>query len=278
MNINGVQKHIYLSNFTIISNGVEEQYKKIIEAAQAGGQILKQYFGQILDIEEKSMPADFVTTADLQSEAAILNILKKEFPDYNIKSEEAGRIDKGSKNTFIIDPLDGSNNFVIGVPFFSANIALLKNNEIIFSVVSDPISNQTFYAIKGQGSFLDGKKISVNGINNINKATVSFSCPYKIKIGHYTDQFAKIYKTGAKRVLANWSPAMEFCFLANGKIEALVSEENEDFDFVAGKLIAREAGALITDFSGEREKDDLNSSFVMANSQPILDSLLAALK
>src|SRR3989338_4878503 len=107
----------------------------IIAAAKAGGKIVKKYFGKIQSVEEKSCAWDFRTEADVKSEEVIIKILTSEFPTYNILSEECGLIDNESEYTFYIDPLDGTNNFFIGIPNFSVLIALAKGRETLFGVV-----------------------------------------------------------------------------------------------------------------------------------------------
>ncbi len=257
---------------------MEEKYQKIIEAAKAGGQVLKHYFGQVLAIEEKSMPADIRTKADLESEEAILKILKKEFPDYNIHSEETDNIENGSEFTFIIDPLDGSNNFNINMPFFSVLISLVNKEEVIFSVTHDPILNRTYRAIKGQGSFLNNKRIKVNQEDDFKKASISYTASYTHDIDWHTNFIDKMNKAGVKRVMEHWSVGLDFALLASGKIEAIVNDGCEVHDYIGGKLLAQEAGAIISDFNGKAEKDFRNDRFIAVNNQVILNKILKILK
>ncbi|RJQ35438.1 inositol monophosphatase [Candidatus Parcubacteria bacterium] len=256
---------------------MEEKYLKIIEAAKAGGAILRQYFGQDLAIEEKSMPADFFTKADTESERAILEVLKKEYPNYNIYSEEDGKTNNGSEYTFVIDPLDGSNNFVVGVPNFSVSIALTKGKNIEAGVIYQPILDRVYYAQKGKGAFLNGKKISVSRETDSKRAGISYVASY----GHDAEDYGQMMKNletiEAKRVFYNWSVAMDFCYLASGKMEAIINEGCEVYDYLAGKIIAKEAGALILDFSGSEEKDENGSKFVAVNNRAIFDKLLKIL-
>ncbi len=259
---------------------MEAKYQKIIEAAQAGGQILKQYFGQTLEIEQKSMAADIRSKADLGSESAILSILEKDFPDYNILSEEAGKIDKGSQFAFIIDPLDGSNNFIMGIPNFSVIIALQKNKETVFGLVYQPMLNNTYYAIKGEGAFLNGKSIRVNQKENINDVCIGLVWGYMFdqKNKEINSTITKkVIESEVRRVCLNWSVGIDFCLLASGKMEAIFNRGCELYDFVAGKLIAKEAGAVILDLDGNLEKDDSNDMFLAANNQRVGDELLKIL-
>lgn len=241
----------------------------LIKAAQAGGKVLREYFGRTLKPVEKSTLWDFQTEADLKSEKSILAILKKEFPKYNIHSEEEGKFNNSSEYTLVIDPLDGTNNFVLGIPNFSVSIALFHKNEAIIGVVYQPILNQTYYAIKGKGAFLNGKKIKVNNITNSKKITIAYGCGYKTKRDYLAKIMHTLLNSDHKRILLNWSPAYEYCLLACGRIELVVSDGLELYDYGAGKLIAKEAGAHVVDFTGKKEKDYSNKNFIISNTDEI---------
>ncbi|PIR71481.1 MAG: hypothetical protein CO145_01725 [Candidatus Nealsonbacteria bacterium CG_4_9_14_3_um_filter_37_13] len=252
--------------------------KKIITAAEEGSKILKKYFGQTLKIKEKSLPVNIQTTADLKSEEKILETLKKNFPEFNILTEEKGLIDKKSEYTFIVDPLDGTNNFILGIANFSVSIGLLRQNKIVAGVVENPILDQIYFAKAGQGSFLNNKKIKVNKEKDIKKAIIGYDCDY----GHYLEKYfrellEKLEKKKVKRVMINMSPALDLCRLATGKIEAMINNGNEIYDFAAGKLILREAGGLITDFKGEKETDERKTIFLATNGTDIHQELLEIL-
>jgi len=257
---------------------ISKEYKNIIKAAVMGGRVTKKYFGKILEIEDKSMPADFRTKADLESEKAILKILEKNFPKYNIISEEAGEVNKHSEYTFIIDPLDGTNNFVLGILFFSVGIGLIKGNEIIFGVIYNPILNNAYFAEKGKGAYLNSKKIEVNKEVNIKNASISVAVDY----GDSTKLQEKLAKElndiGIKRYLTNWSCLLDYCLLASGKIESVVFYNCPMHDFIPGKLIALEAGAIVTDFNGNAEEDERNNTFLTSNSIEIHKKMLEFLK
>jgi len=258
---------------------IKKEYKKIIEAAKAGGKIVKKYFGKSLKIEEKSMPCDFRTAADLDSEKAIIKILEKSFPKYNIFSEEFGEINKGSEYTLVIDPLDGTNNFTLGIPYFSVSIGLTKKNDIIFGVVYNPILDNLYYAEKGKGAYLNNKKIKVNKETNIKNCSVSLVISYHGSEERAGKVCIDLYeKKDVKRVLTNWSVILDFCLLASGKIEAIIVNEIPLHDFVSGKLIAKEAGAQVTDFKNNLEKIDTNNTFLISNGTKIHKEIIDILK
>lgn len=257
---------------------MEKQYENIIKAAKAGGEVLKHYFGQNLDIEQKTIPADIRTKADTESEKAILEVLQKYFPDYNIHSEEVGNIDNGSEYTFIVDPLDASNNFVLGIPNFSVIIALQKNNETIFGVVYQPILDIVYHASKGNGAFLNANPISVNKKESLDDSTIAIVWGYEHDKNIDALYTKKFIESDLKRICFNWSVAIDFGLLASGKIEAIFHNNCDLHDFLAGKLIAQEAGAFITDLEGNIESDDNNTRFLITNNKIINKKVLELIK
>lgn len=255
-----------------------QDIKKIIRAAKAGGKILEKYFGRELEITQKSTIQDLVTKADKESEKVIIKILSQEFPQYNIFGEESGLLDRKSDHIFIIDPLDGSHNFVSGIPNFSVSIGLLKNDEVISAVICHPVINHIYSAEKNKGAWLGGKKLRVNKIKDIKRASIAYGRGY-IEAKTKSDKIEiNLNKAKPRRVFQNWSLAYDFCLLASGKIEAVIVNGNDDYDFVAGKLIARQAGALITDFAGQPEKNDKNRFFVASNGAVLHKHLLKVIK
>lgn len=253
---------------------MDSTIEPIIEAAKAGGTVVRNYFGQNLEIIEKSTAADVCTKADKDSERAIFAVLQKHFPHYNMYSEEKGRVEKGSKYTFSIDPLDGSNNFVLGIPYFSVSIGLLEGKNIIEGVVYNIIRDQTYWARKGEGAFLDGVKINVNKENDIKRATIGYCCGYGSNREYGIKIFKDLQREYIKRWLSSWSNALDFCLLASGKVEGIINYNTEAHDYAAGKHIAKEAGAKVTDFEGREEKDDVNDIFLATNATPIHEEII----
>jgi myo-inositol-1(or 4)-monophosphatase len=207
-----------------------------------------------------------------------MDSLNKDFPDANIHAEETGKIDKGSDYTFVIDPLDGTNNFALDIPMFCVSIGLMKKGEIIAAVIYNPILDQVYRAEKGQGAFCDDLRIKVNQETAIERCSVSYSCGYINVLQEYLTAYKNLGKKKVKRVMLNWAPTIDFCLLASGKIEAFISNRNELHDFAAGKLIAREAGALICNLDGSPEQFDSNDKFLVTNTAQIQKEVLECLK
>lgn len=241
----------------------------MIEAAKAGGAVLRQYFGQNLELTEKTMASDLRTKADLESEKAVLDILREAYPDYNILSEETGEINNDSEYTFYIDPLDGTNNFTLGIPNFSVGIGLMKGKKIVKGVVYQPILDQVYSAERDKGAFLNGKPIKVNDITDIEQVSLSYVVGYSTSKEYHLKMYSRQAELQMKRMLTNWSVINDFCLLASGKIEALVCWDDEVYDNIAGKIIAREAGAIITNYQGQPEEDESSTDFVVANTKEV---------
>lgn len=252
----------------------------IITAAEQGGKIVKKYFGATLELEQKSNASDFRTKADLESEQAILSALSEKFPSYNIISEETGFIDRKSEYTFVVDPLDGTNNFVLGIPNFSVSIGLLKGHTCVAGAIHVPFLNQTYSAEHGMGAFCNGKKISVSEETSLENSTIAYTRGYTSPLQLEVELLRKLGIGDTrqyKRYLIDWSPAFDCCLLASGKIESIINDDNELYDYAAGKIIAREAGAVITDFSGMEQNDKETSRFVASNNLKIHDAILKSL-
>jgi len=244
-----------------------------VGAAQRGGDVLRRYFDQVLEIEEKSHPSDIRSQADVQSEKIILGAIRKSHPDLAVYSEESGRVGSGRDYVVVVDPLDGSNNFILGVPNFTVSIALMHGNETVLGVVHQPVLKRTYYAVKGMGAFLDGDRLQVNGQSDMRRATVSYTCGYLTSLTQAEQVDHALSSAGVKRLIRFWSPAYDFCLLASGKIECVVNNRNDLYDFAAGRIIARESGAKITDFNGTADADS-NDRFVASNGTDIHAAVL----
>lgn len=256
---------------------MDDTLQKIMAAAQGAGLIIKRYFSENPEAAEKSSAVDLRTAADEESEKAIIQSLEKDFPTYNILSEERGLIDKKSDRTFVVDPLDGTHNFVIGLPVFAVSIALMADSEIIAGVVHHPITSQTYAAAKAQGAFLNGKPLKIKAERTTNQATVAYCTAYGKDHRDIRAILGKLYEQGVSRIIEPWAVALMPCLLASDKIECVIINENDLHDFAAGKIIAREAGARITDFFGQPEQNDKSNQLVISNGAAIHERALAAL-
>ncbi|MDP2586707.1 MAG: inositol monophosphatase [Candidatus Komeilibacteria bacterium] len=254
------------------------KFKQLIKTVEKSGQLIKSYYGQNVMTGVKSSAIDFVTKADLASEANILKFIRKNFSTYNILSEEEGLTDNKSEYTFVLDPLDGTINFHKNLCFFAVTLALLKGDEAIFAVTHNPLNGQTYYAFKNKGAYLNGKRIYVSKTSKLNQAMVGSSWAWRTPKKVARKMMVKMLNSGMTRLLNTWSPAWEFCLLASGQIDAHVNYDNDLYDNLAGKLLIREAGGKITGFDGRPLKNDRVNSFIASNNTVLHKQVLNIFK
>ncbi|MFQ3575252.1 MAG: inositol monophosphatase family protein, partial [Cytophagales bacterium] len=171
----------------------------IEKALSIAGEILNTSFGKVIESEQKQDQSNIVTQADLDSEHAIINFLKTQYPDHNFLAEETGFQNQNSEFTWVIDPLDGTSNFASRIPWFGIIIALLKNGIPFATGVSLPQQNDIYMALKGEGTFLNGKKVSVSNETDLKKVLFSYCLDFCSKDGQ-TDYESRIIAQLVRRI------------------------------------------------------------------------------
>lgn len=226
--------------------------EKTIQIAKEAGSIIRANFGKISTIEYKSDETDLVTNVDKESERKIIELIKKDYPNHSILAEESGVEKKSSEYKWVIDPIDGTTNFAIGLPIFSVSIGVQKNDETIIGVVYDVMRDTIYAAEKGSGSYENGKQIQVNSNSKLTKGVLVTGFAYD-KSDKYVDAVkifgALLNKTRAIRRLG--SAAIDFCYVASGVFEGFWEANLSPWDVCAGKLIVEEAGGVVTNFKNE---------------------------
>lgn len=225
------------------------------ETAQNAGKILLKHFQKKFKVIYKgSGRNNLVTEIDKLSEAFIIKNIKKNFPDHEILSEESGAIEKSAKTRksgfrWVIDPIDGTNNYAHGHPFFAVSIGLEKDNKIVAGVVYAPVYGELFRASKGCGSFLNDKRIHVSKIKNLDEAILAsgFSYVQKERNFPYIEHFA-LKAQGIRRCGA---AALELAYLAAGHQDGFWEFGLQAWDFAAGKILIEEAGGKVTNIEGK---------------------------
>lgn len=239
----------------------------LITASKASGDVLASYFNQPLTATIKSTPADYQTEADMAANNAVMKILERDLPDFNIQSEEAEFIDKKSDFTVVIDPLDGTNNFFLGIPVFCTMLAVLEKHEIICGVIYEPLLKRLTYAQKNQGAWQQigdeaPHQIFVNDISSCERATIDVLWGYNPPAELVRQTYAIVGENKFKRLLKCWC-CLTFALVANGKIEGSICFDIPSHDILAGKLICNEAGARITNIGPDT---DVNGTFIISNT------------
>ncbi len=216
-------------------------------AAYAGGAILRHYFSRELAIQEKA-GTDFLTEADLAAEETILAILPRADAKIGVISEEYGSSHTDAAYTWVIDPLDGTHNFVTGIPHFAISIALRHKDTVELGVVYQPIADILWHAQRGEGAYRN--EFALVGQPPARPYTTVAYIQGHAAPKAATSVLPAIQKSFG-RVFTNWTPALDWCLLADGRLDALISMDSEQEDQLAGMFIAQEAGRNVTDFQGE---------------------------
>ena len=242
-------------------NSISANLNIMIKATEKASKILIRDFGEIekLQISVKG-PSDFVSSADTKAEKIIINELMKAKKNYSILSEEDGsKINTDSKNFWIIDPIDGTINFLHGVPHFAISIALKSDNEIISGVIYDPIKDEMFYAEKNNGAFFNNKRIKVSKKKNIQSCLFGTGGKEKIE----TDLITR--KSG--------SAALDMAYVAAGRYDGYFQNNLNLWDIAAGIIIVKEAGGIINEINLS-ENDNIK---IRASSTAINEKMLEKL-
>lgn len=248
------------------------------EAALAAGKVIVKHFGKKHQYKFKNEDqSNFATQADLKAEQKIVQILTKNFPSHSIIAEEQTRLDRGSEYTWVIDPVDGTFSFAVGVPYYSVSIGLLKNNEPILGVIYNVSMKQLYWAQLNKGAFLNGKKIQVSSRDNLNEASASLDFGHRQKRQRLIDRYVTPLITKIGYPYSFGSAAATLGMVAQGILDVYVNNA-WIWDFAAGTVIVREAGGKVTDFAGKEpdwSQDRLN---IVASNGLVHDQILEALK
>ncbi|MBS0271460.1 MAG: inositol monophosphatase [Proteobacteria bacterium] len=241
-------------------------------------------FGEVehLQVSRKG-PGDFVSTADKKAEDILYKELKKARPSYGFIMEEGGKIEGQDEHTWIIDPLDGTTNFLHGIPHFAISIGLQKGTELIAGVIYDPIKDELFYAEKGGGAFVNERRLRVSARNHLADSLLATGIPFalhsakeystfQVSLERLMPQIAGVRRLGAA--------SLDLAYVAAGRYEAYWEESISPWDIAAGVVIVREAGGYICDLHGGEDFFGTRSILAANQSlyQPLKDILLPIYK
>ena len=227
------------------------------KACLKASKVLIRDFGEIekLQVSLKG-PGDFVTISDKRVEQILVQELQKARPDYSILTEETGEIkNKSNEFRWIIDPIDGTLNFLHGIPHFAISVALEKNKEIICGTIYDPIKNEFFAAEKGGGSYLNNQRIRVSARSKL-KDSIVFTGGPKFKSPNKEQSFKEYSKVSSQvmgPIRKFGSAALDMSYVASGRCEGFWQRDLNYWDIAAGIIIVKEAGGFISDFQGNDE-------------------------
>ncbi len=218
------------------------------KTARDAGEMLRKKFNKDIKVSYKGS-VNLVTNCDREAQNIIYNGIREHFPQHDFLAEEGLDKEKGNKYRWIIDPLDGTTNYAHGYPIFCISIALEWNREIILGVVFDPMREEMFWAIKGNGAFLNGKRIKISTVKELDRSLLSTGFPYDIRTSEINNinNFVRVIKV-AQAVRRDGSAALNLCYVASGRFDGFWELKLYPWDVAAGSLILSEAGGKVSDF------------------------------
>jgi len=221
------------------------------EAARAAGSVLDRYFRDGVTMRSKDV-ANLVSDADVEAERAVVEVIRRSFPDHEVLGEEGHSADLGAEHLWIVDPLDGTANFAHRIPLFAVSIAYYRAGVAECGVVYNPASGEWYSAGRGRGAYLGESAIRVSGHSRLDEAMIAFGLPYdrgalmEATLAA-TAEFVRRETHGVRRL---GSAALDLCMVARGMFGAYFEYLLSPWDFAAGRLIVEEAGGVVTDCSG----------------------------
>jgi len=244
--------------------------------SEAGG-LIKEAFGTKFKIEFKTNESNLVTEVDKASEKLITDFVKKKFPSHGVLAEEGGSFNRDSEYLWVIDPIDGTTNFAHGLPIFSVSIGVQKNGETIAGVVYDIMNDIMYSAELGGGAYANSEKISVSKNDKLTRSVLVTGFPYNIAENpeNALEKFIALTKV-ARGMRRLGSAAIDLCYVAKGVFDGFWEVHLHPWDVCAGKLIAEEAGGLVTDFDGN--KTDIYSKRFLTSNGLIHNEIVNILK
>ena len=243
-------------------NSISANLNIMIKASEKASKILIRDFGEVekLQVSVKG-PSDFVSNADIKAEKIIIDELAKAKKNYSIISEEGGsKNNQDSENVWIIDPIDGTTNFLHGIPHFAISIALKSNNEIVSGLIFDPIKDEMFYAEKNNGAFFNNQRIKVSKKKQINNCLFATGGKEKMELDLITR------KSG--------SAALDMAYVAAGRYDGYFQNNLNLWDIAAGIIIIKEAGGIINEIDLSKN-DNIN---IRASNTSINEKMLEKIK
>jgi len=243
-----------------------------IAAAKEAGQIILANFGSERQVSHKSK-GNLVTDVDILSEKFILELLQNEYPSFGVLSEESNSSAPLADYSWIVDPLDGTNNYTFGIPFFCVNVALVKGEDIMLGVTYDPVRDELFHARKGQGAYLNGSPIQVSKEGSLQASLVGLDLGYSHERGVEMLQIVDRLWGQAHCLRLMGSSSLGLAYVACGRVNLYFHRYLFPWDIASGLLLIREAGGEVIDWQGEPAK--FRATELIASNNRLAQEFLA---
>ncbi|HTP76440.1 MAG TPA: inositol monophosphatase family protein [Rhizomicrobium sp.] len=251
----------------------------MVAAARKAGRGLIRDFGEIENLQVSLKgPGDFVSTADKRTENQLLEELTRARPGYCFLLEEGGAIDGPDKtHRFIIDPIDGTTNFLHGIPHFAISIGLERDGQLVSAVVFNPVTDEMYVAEKGQGAYLNDKRLRVAARKKLGECILATGIPWQTRGDHalFLGELAAAmsHSAGIRRF---GTASLDLAYVAAGRFDAYWERNLSPWDVAAGMLLVREAGGVVTDLDGGSRA--LETGHILAANEPLHPQVLKLLK
>ncbi|MFP5382898.1 MAG: inositol-1-monophosphatase [Gammaproteobacteria bacterium] len=250
-----------------------------LRAAQSAGKIIEQAFTRVdtVPVESKGQN-DYVTAVDRAAEAAIIDTIHKAYPNHAILGEESGRIEgrRGDSDTlWIIDPLDGTTNFIHGFPHFAVSIAVMVRDRLEHAVVYDPMRKEEFTASRGRGAQLNDRRIRVSERKSLEGALIGTGFPFRKEQMPHLEAYLAMFRDVAQvtaGIRRPGSAALDLAYVAAGRMDGFWESGLQPWDTAAGCLLVNEAGGLVSDFAGGEKY--LEKGHIVGGNPKVLKALL----
>ncbi|MGE8128248.1 inositol monophosphatase family protein [Methylobacterium sp. NPDC080182] len=251
----------------------------MVDAVRKAARGLRRDYGEVENLQvSRKGPGDFVSAADRKAEEVLRDALMKARPGYSLVLEENGIIEGTDKShTWHIDPLDGTSNFLHGVPHFAVSVGLEREGQIVAGVIFDPIKDELFFAERGKGAYLNNRRLRVSGRQDMADALVGYGTPYLGRGSHprlLRELGAVMAVAGGTRRMG--SAALDMAYVACGRLDAYWERDLQTYDFAAGVILVREAGGFVTSADGAAEP--LAPRSVACGNEGLHRDLVAILK
>ncbi len=251
----------------------------MVKACRKASKVLIRDFGEIENLQVSLKgPGDYVSAADKKVEKILIDELQKARPNYSIISEEIGKINNDDSSKWIIDPIDGTANFLHGIPHFAISIGLEQDGEIICGIIYDPIKDEMFIAEKGNGAYLNNQRIRVSSRSNLKNCIIFTGGPKKES--QNIELSLKEYNNFSSKVLIPirklGSAALDMAYVAAGRCDGFWQRNLNYWDIAAGIILVKESGGFVTDFRGENKYIE-NKTILVTNSK-INNEMIEVLK
>ncbi len=257
-----------------------------VRAARAAGRVITKGYENLSDLHVKSKGmSDFVTDIDRDAERTIIETIQNSYPSHAFIGEESGLTEGDETFIWVIDPLDGTTNFIRGIPHFAVSIALLYKGKLDQAVVFDPIRGELFTASRGAGAQLNGYRIRTSNPKNLSESILATALPFRNKeaFPEASEKFNTLF-LASEDIRRMGSAALDLAYVAAGRYDGYFEKGLKSWDMAAGSLLVREAGGLCIDYSGNNDpvydeiKTPGSANGIVAGSPKVVQKMVKALK